>query len=182
VGCLQPTPSSERFLRHLHQSEGGFTVWGVACRNVWILNKTVEEKRFYWHNLSHSAWPWWWRENICVKKKQRVSIKVCMCGVSTQQWPSTQITLFERTRQKAWLDDLTLWRHHLTRSEWILVYHDAFFFEKDQQPNKIAIMTQRCFLRRAPNFTFSKFLLLDQNFAAGKRNQGFWNGASCGFN
>jgi len=25
-----------------------------------------------------------------------------MCGVSTQQWPSTQITLFERTRQSAW--------------------------------------------------------------------------------
>ena len=30
-----------------------------------------------------------------------------MCGVSTQQWPSTQICLFERTCQSAWLDAVT---------------------------------------------------------------------------
>jgi len=30
--------------------------------------------------------------------------KVFMFGVSIQQGPSTQITLFERTRQSAWLD------------------------------------------------------------------------------
>ena len=29
VGCLQPTSSFEWFLQRLHQSEGGFTVWGV---------------------------------------------------------------------------------------------------------------------------------------------------------
>ena len=34
-------------------------------------------------------------------------------------WPSTQITLFERTRQSAWLDAVTT---PLIRSEWILVY------------------------------------------------------------
>ena len=37
--------------------------------------------------------------------KNRQSHKeVCMCGMSAQQWPSTQITLFERTRHSAWLD------------------------------------------------------------------------------
>ena len=34
-------------------------------------------------------------------------------------WPSTQITLFERTRQIAWLDAVT---KPLIKSEWILVY------------------------------------------------------------
>jgi len=33
VGCLQPTPSFEWFLQRLHQSEGGFTVWGVPPKN-----------------------------------------------------------------------------------------------------------------------------------------------------
>ena len=32
---------------------------------------------------------------------------MCICGLSTQQWPSTQITLFERTRKSMWLDDVT---------------------------------------------------------------------------
>jgi len=30
-----------------------------------------------------------------------------MYWVSTQQWPSTQITLFKRTRERAWLDAVT---------------------------------------------------------------------------
>jgi len=55
--------------------------------------------------------------------------KICMCGMSTQQWQSTQITLIERTRQSAWLDAVTI---PLTRSEWILVN----FLEGVQQPKK----------------------------------------------
>ena len=45
--------------------------------------------------------------------------KVCKYVVSTQQWPSTKITLFERTSQSAWLDTVMI---PLTRSKWILVY------------------------------------------------------------
>jgi len=41
-------------------------------------------------------------------------------------WPSTQITLFERTRQSAWLDAVTTL---LIRSEWILVYSNTSFWK-----------------------------------------------------
>ena len=40
-------------------------------------------------------------------KNRESHSEVCMCTVSTQQWPSTQVTLFERTRQSAWLDTVT---------------------------------------------------------------------------
>jgi len=40
-------------------------------------------------------------------------------------WPSTQITLFEWTRQSAWLDAVTT---PLIRSEWILVYSNISFW------------------------------------------------------
>jgi len=75
--------------------------------------RSVYEKRFWWHNLGHSARPWQQTANNLDKIES--SPKVCMCGVPTQQWQSTQIILFERTRQSAWLDAVT-------RSEWILVY------------------------------------------------------------
>jgi len=68
-----------------------------SARSQWILTETVEETRFYW-NPSHSAWPWLWRAN------RESHSKMWMWWVSTQQRPSTQITLFERTRQSAWLD------------------------------------------------------------------------------
>jgi len=51
--------------------------------------------------------------------------KVCMCEVSTQQWPSTQIILFERTRQSAWRDAVTT---PLTKSDCILVYQNTSFW------------------------------------------------------
>jgi len=59
--------------------------------------------------------------------------KVCMCEVSTQQWPSTQNTLFERTRQIAWLDAVTI---PLTRSKWILAYSNTSF-EVVEKPKKL---------------------------------------------
>jgi len=91
----------------------------ATVRLVWILTENVFERSFRWHNpslgrrdrdsgeqttnLEKTEWPW----------------KVFMCGVSTQQWPSTQINLLERTHQSAWLDAVTT---PLTGSEWILVY------------------------------------------------------------
>jgi len=68
-------------------------------------------------NDPHSAWPWQWRANNLNKTES--PSKICMCGVSTQQLQSTQITLFEMTRQSAWLDAVMI---PLTTSKWILVY------------------------------------------------------------
>jgi hypothetical protein len=52
--------------------------------------RSVEEKHFCQHNLSHSAWPWQWEANNLDKTES--SSKICTCEVSTQQWPSTQMT------------------------------------------------------------------------------------------
>ena len=46
------------------------------------------------------------REQTTLKNKEVLS-DVCMCRVSTQQWLSTKITLFERTHQSAGLDAVT---------------------------------------------------------------------------
>jgi len=77
------------------------------------------DKRFRWHNPSLGR-------RDCDGGEQRTNLdkteclsKVFMCGVSAQHWPSTQITLFERTRQSAWLNAVTT---PLTRSDWFLVY------------------------------------------------------------
>jgi len=94
----------------------------IILRCIWFqvscsVYQFIGFKRFCWHDLSHSAWLWQWGANNLDKTESPP--KVCMCGVSTQQWPSTQIALFERTRQSAWPDAVTT---PLTRSEWILVY------------------------------------------------------------
>jgi len=60
-------------------------------------------ERFYWHISSHLVWPWRWRANTFENPENLPQ----MCGVSSQQWPSTQITLFQQTRQSAWLDTVT---------------------------------------------------------------------------
>jgi len=71
-------------------------------------------------SVDRSSWPWRWRVNNFDQTKSLPQRYVhCMCGVSTQQWPSTRITLFERTWQSTWLDAVTT---PLTRREWILVY------------------------------------------------------------
>ena len=52
--------------------------------------------------------------------------EVCMCEISTQQWPITRITLFERT----WARDSTLRRHHLTEaSEFLCIKTPPFLRE-----------------------------------------------------
>ena len=56
-----------------------------------------------------------------------------MFGVSTQQWPSTEIILFERTSQSAWLEAVTT---PLTKSDWILVYLNNSFLEGVEQRNR----------------------------------------------
>jgi len=41
-------------------------------------------------------------------KNRQSHSEVRMCGMSNQQWPSTEITLIERKRQSAWLDAVTI--------------------------------------------------------------------------
>jgi len=157
-----------------------YTIW-----KSWILTETVEEKCFYWHNPSHSAWPWRWRANFFEQTERESHSEVCMCGVSTQQWASTQITLFdsERTHQSAWLDAVTTpldkkrvnscelnWRcfYYFVKNSLVVllealyaVFKRIFFWGRlattkfDQNP-------QKCSFRRAANIIFSKFLNLSR--------------------
>jgi len=90
---------------------------------------SVEEKRFCWHNLSHSAWPWQWGANKLGKTE--LPSKVCMCGVSAQQWPSTWICLKGHVRAP----DSTLWRHRLQEAIEFL-YTKTPLLEGVEQPKQ----------------------------------------------
>ena len=43
------------------------------------LTETVEKKRFYWHQPSHSAWPWRWRANNFETWKTESLTQRCIC-------------------------------------------------------------------------------------------------------
>ena len=120
---------------------------------VSILTETVEEKRVSWHNPSHSAWPWRWRANSFENSKS-LTTRFGMRGVSTQQWPSTQITLFEITCQSAWLwfDAVTTPADKRQVNSWIL--KQLCFWWSSETKRK----PPKCFPRQAPNVTFSTFL------------------------
>jgi len=100
---------------------------GCSCTQ-WNLNRNrFWEKRFRWHNPSLGRRDRDGREQTTSLDKTESLSKVFMCGVSTQKWPSNQITMFERTRQSAWFDAVTT---PLTRSEWILLYWNTFFWRE----------------------------------------------------
>ena len=103
----------------------------VLVDSVRILTETVYEKRFCIIRVV-TRYDGDGGDQTTNLDKTEFSSKVCMRGLSNQQWPSTQITLFERTRQNAWPDAVTT---PLTRSEWILVYLNASL-EGYEQPNK----------------------------------------------
>ena len=73
----------------------------VSCASC-ELSKTVEEKRFYQNSESLDVTGT--VESKFLWKSRESHSEVCMYEMSTQQWPSTEIILFERTRQSAWLD------------------------------------------------------------------------------
>ena len=92
---------------------------GCACTPRNLNRNRFWEKRFRWHNPSLSR-----RDRDGGEQKTSLDTtespsKVYMRRVSTQKWPSNQITIFERTRQSAWFDAVTT---PLTSSEWVLVY------------------------------------------------------------
>jgi len=73
-------------------------------------------------------------------------------------WPSTQITLYERTRQSAWLDAVTT---PLIRSEWILVYQTNTFW-MDLSTKNVAKKNRKCSLRRNTCQVFKIWMLTPQ--------------------
>ena len=77
-----------------------------------------------------------------------------MCGMSTQQWPNTGITLFERTRQSAWLDAETTPVDQKWVNPCVLKHH---LFWGSSATKKSAKKARKCSLRRATNVTFLKF-------------------------
>jgi len=117
-----------------------------------ILTGTVEEKRFYLNNLSHSAWPWLWRINYF--EKQTVSFRdVYVWGVNS--------TVTKHSDYFVWKDvtarGSTLWWHQLTRSDWILVYENTSFFDgvqvqKNSQNPRNALSDAQL-ISRFQNFT-----------------------------
>jgi len=103
-------------------------------------------EKLHWHNPSLGQRDCNGGERTTNLDKTMSPSKVFMCGVSDQQWPRTHITLFERTRQSAWLDAVTT---KLTRSDWILVYHNTSFkgswaTKKNRQKTPEMLSLTRC--------------------------------------
>ena len=91
---------------------------------VWILIEPVEEKHFYWHNPSHSAWPWWWRANSFDKAESLSQRCECVgCHLN-----SDQAHRFLCLKGNVRVRDSMLWRLQLTRNEWNLYGLKYFFF------------------------------------------------------
>jgi len=88
-------------------------------------------------------------------------------GMSTQQWPSTQITLLKRSCQ---IHKSTLWWLQLTRSEWILVYQNSFFerdfSNKKIRPKKPEMLCANLSFWLATNVKFFKISRLQQQKVA----------------
>jgi len=119
-----------------------------VCVCEWMWQKTSQVKKMYFrvrerhilprnvtnvmrHIFCHrKKWQMWrhspksetggWEE-IRVRPALKQSLPQRYVCVGCQQWPSTQMTLFqvEGTRQSAWLDAVTV---PLTRCEWMFVY------------------------------------------------------------
>jgi len=90
---------------------------GVA----WILTETVEKKRCYWHDPSHSAWPWRWTANSFEKAKS-LTQRCVRVGYQLNSDQALRL-LFSKRHVRA--RDSTLWRHQQTRSEWTVVYENT---------------------------------------------------------
>jgi len=75
-----------------------------------------------------------------------------MCGMSTQQWPNTRITLIERTR--AWLDAETTPVDKKRVNSCVLKH--PLFWGKSATKNP-AKTPRKCSFQRATSVTFSKF-------------------------
>jgi len=113
-----------------------------------------------------------------LSKNRESHSEVCTCGISTQQWPTTRITLFERTRQSAtrrWGD--TSWQE---ASEFLYIKTPPFlreFRNKKNPPKNFGNAFSDALLT---NVTFSKFRGWRRRETALRAD--FWNRASRDFN
>ena len=92
---------------------------GCSCTPRNLNRNRFWEKRFRWHNPSLGRCDRDGGEQTTSLDKTESPSKVFIRGVSSQKWPSNQITMFEKTHQSAWFDAVTT---PLTRSECILAY------------------------------------------------------------
>jgi len=103
-----------------HASRGMNVKNRTRNRRLGVVWNEVDRDRDCW-TKAH-LWTWFGLLGVIVTVE---SNQLCMCEVWTRERPSTQIILFERIRQSAWLDAMTT---QLTRHEWILAYQNTFFF------------------------------------------------------
>jgi len=120
-GCIwfEVSCSVYQFIGGANDSNSN-TVWSQRhnlCQTV--IEKASNDKPFVKSNFLRYK-----SHNTISIPKQFITNNVQQGECLTQRlqiwiWPNSQITLFERTRESAWLDAVTA---PLIRSEWILVY------------------------------------------------------------
>jgi len=151
---------------------------GVMCS----LTETVQEKCFYWQNLSHSAWPWRDGGEQTALKKQRVTLRGvyvwCVNSTVTKHsdyfvWKDTLERVTQRCDDKKRVNSCVL---------------KYLFFWGSSEPEKDRPKTRKCSLRRATNFkqdqdtqqhtTTSTFMILKSGWLAETpksiNKKGFW--------
>ena len=99
---------SNVFVRRLPSAHAprGTNAKNRACNSARV-NRQKLLKRSVCNDISESLGVTMTVESKQLWKNRESHSQVCMCGMSTQQWPSPQITLFERKLQSAWLDTET---------------------------------------------------------------------------
>jgi len=95
-------------------------------------------------------------ESEQLRKNRESPSEVSMCGVSAQQWPSTQITvtLFQTTRPNAWFDAVMTPVDKKRVNPCLLQY---LFLEGVQQQTNSSQNPRKRSLRHVTNVTNSKF-------------------------
>jgi len=119
---------------------------------VWILSETVEEKRFYWHNPSHSAWPCWSGANCFLKNESLNQRCACVGHPLNSDQALRSLCLKGHVRVHIRHCDDTSWQE---ASEFLCIKTPLFLREFSNKT--ISKKTRKCALRRANNVMFSKF-------------------------
>jgi len=88
------------------------------------------------------------------EKRESLTERCVMCGMSTQQRPSSLITLFERPGQKR---VTRRWDNTRGKKESGFLCIEITFLREFSEKITGNLKTRKCFLQRATNLTFSKF-------------------------
>ena len=93
-------------------------------------------------------------DSLAKKLAREYLSEVLSSGALIQQWPSTQMTLFERTRQGAWLDTVTT---PVDKRPVNSCVSKLLFFWMSSASKKFAKQTWKCFRWHATNVSSAKF-------------------------